>query len=141
MFVFIWSEALKMRFGATMRDVPMCRANDERVHHLAHCDQLTLFPHRTLFFETLKRSLWENAPSAVLLVDLDEFKEVNQQRDYAAEDADLIETALRIRRCVPVGTATVGSFERRRIVDPEVGGSSPPNRTILSNKIRGLTQS
>jgi diguanylate cyclase (GGDEF)-like protein/PAS domain S-box-containing protein len=107
MSLCMWSEEGQARFGATVRDVSMRRANDERLHHLAHYDQLTLLPNRTSFLESLNNALGRGAPSTVLLVDLDRFKEVNDQLGHAAGDAVLIETALRIRRSMPVETATV----------------------------------
>ncbi len=42
-----------------------------------------------------------------MLVDLDRFKEVNDQLGHAAGDAVLKETALRIKRCLNANVATV----------------------------------
>jgi diguanylate cyclase (GGDEF)-like protein/PAS domain S-box-containing protein len=107
MSLSMWSENGEARFGATVRDVSMRRANDDRLHHLAHYDQLTLLPNRTSFLEKIESALGTASTSTVLLVDLDRFKEVNDQLGHAAGDSVLIEAALRIRRCVPVGIATV----------------------------------
>lgn len=107
MSLSMWSEAGKVRFGAIIRDVSKRRANDERLHHLAHYDQLTLLPNRTSFLEKLKQTLDDQLPTTVMLVDLDRFKEVNDQLGHAAGDAVLIETALRIKRCAPLEIGTV----------------------------------
>lgn len=107
MSLSMWTENGEARFGAIVRDVSARRANDDRLHHLAHYDQLTLLPNRTAFLEKIDAALETTSASTVLLVDLDRFKEVNDQLGHAAGDAVLIETALRIRRCIPVETATV----------------------------------
>ena len=99
MSLSMWSENGAMLFGAMIRDVSRRRANDDRLHHLAHYDQLTLLPNRTSFLEKLQRALIDQLTCTVLLVDLDRFKEVNDQLGHAAGDAVLIEAALRIKRC------------------------------------------
>jgi len=104
MSLSMWIEDGNTRFGAVVRDVSTRRAKDDRLHHLAHYDQLTLLPNRTSFLEKLNVALGKGAPCTILLVDLDRFKEVNDQLGHAAGDAVLIEAALRIRRCVPRGT-------------------------------------
>lgn len=107
MSLSMWCENGVMRFGAVIRDVSKRRANDDRLQHLAHYDQLTLLPNRTSFLEKLKQALAGRSPSTVMLVDLDRFKEVNDQLGHAAGDAVLVEAALRIRRCAPPEIATV----------------------------------
>jgi diguanylate cyclase (GGDEF)-like protein/PAS domain S-box-containing protein len=101
MSLSMWSENGVPRFGATIRDVSKRRANDDRLHHLAHYDQLTLLPNRVSFLEKIEGALRRTAPCTVLLVDLDRFKEINDLLGHAAGDAALVETALRIRRCIP----------------------------------------
>ena len=73
-----------------------------RIHQLAYYDTLTQLPNRTLFTEfaqcalaTLRQSA---APQAALLyIDLDRFKQVNDSQGHAAGDALLCETANRLR--------------------------------------------
>lgn len=135
MSLSMWTEYGNLVFGATIRDVSARRANDDRLHHLAHYDQLTLLPNRTSFLETLSIYLAQKLSSTILLVDLDRFKEVNDQLGHAAGDAVLIEAALRIRRCVPRGTpvARLGGDEYA-ILKP--GEADPAKAEALATAIR-----
>lgn len=136
MSLSMWSENGEARFGATVRDVSMRRANDERLHNLAHYDQLTLLPNRTSFLEKINSALERGAPSTVLLVDLDRFKEVNDQLGHSAGDAVLIETALRIRRCIPVDLATVARLGGDEFAVLLPDSASPMRADALATLIR-----
>lgn len=107
MSLSMWTENGEMRFGAMVRDVSKRRANDDHLHHLAHFDQLTLLPNRTSFLAKLNDALSGGSQATVMLVDLDRFKEVNDQLGHAAGDSVLVETALRIKRCAYPEVATV----------------------------------
>lgn len=92
-----------------IRDVSKRRANDDRLHHLAHYDQPTLLPNRTSFLEKLGEALSDRSPATVM-VDRDRLKEVNDQLGHTAGDAVLVETALRIKRRAPPEIATVATL-------------------------------
>jgi diguanylate cyclase (GGDEF)-like protein len=75
-----------------------------RSAHLATHDILTGLPNRTLFQDRLEQALtWsrrEGAPLAVLYLDLDRFKEVNDTLGHAAGDRLLVGVTARLRACV-----------------------------------------
>jgi diguanylate cyclase (GGDEF)-like protein/PAS domain S-box-containing protein len=80
------------------------RAAEERIRTLAHYDGLTGLPNRFLFTEYLDVAL-RNAQRrrkqfAVLFLDLDRFKEVNDTLGHDAGDQALREIAARLRACV-----------------------------------------
>jgi diguanylate cyclase (GGDEF)-like protein/PAS domain S-box-containing protein len=97
----MWSSADGPIFGAIIRDVSARRLAEDRLHSLAHFDQLTMLPNRILFLERLGVALGpEDRPrtAALLLVDLDRFAEVDDIEGHGVGDDVLRETALRLRR-------------------------------------------
>ena len=73
---------------AVKQDVSEYRRAQERIHFLASYDPLTGLANRRLFTERLQTALGEgtNASGAVLLLDLDRFKTVNESLGHAAGD-------------------------------------------------------
>jgi diguanylate cyclase (GGDEF)-like protein/PAS domain S-box-containing protein len=90
--------------AAISRDIRARLAIEEKVSHLAQFDSLTGLPNRNLFQDRLtqamalaKRNDW---PMAVLFIDLDRFKLVNDTLGHAAGDKLLKEAAERLRSCI-----------------------------------------
>ena len=80
------------------------RASEEKIRYLAHYDGLTSLPNRFLFKEYLDLAL-RNARRhgnkfAVLFLDLDKFKEINDTMGHDAGDLVLCEMAKRLRNCL-----------------------------------------
>lgn len=84
------------------RDVSAVRELTERLHHWAQHDFLTGLPNRILFHDRLNQSLAlarrEKSKIAVLFLDLDGFKKVNDQYGHAVGDKLLQGVGLRIRQ-------------------------------------------
>ncbi|MBF0439936.1 MAG: diguanylate cyclase [Magnetococcales bacterium] len=80
------------------------KSMEERLQHLAHHDLLTALPNRVLFAEHLAQSMAVAKRGqdllAVMLIDLDRFKHVNDTLGHAAGDHVLIITTQRIRECL-----------------------------------------
>ena len=84
-------------------DITDRRAVDARIAHLAHYDPLTGLPNRTLFHEQLQRRITELGPQdrlAVLYLDLDHFKSVNDTLGHATGDELLRGVAARLKTCL-----------------------------------------
>jgi diguanylate cyclase (GGDEF)-like protein/PAS domain S-box-containing protein len=97
--------------AAISRDIRARLAIEEKVAYLATFDALTGLPNRNLFQDRLaqamalaKRNDW---PMAVLFIDLDRFKLVNDTLGHGAGDKLLKEAAERLRNCIR-GSDTVG---------------------------------
>jgi diguanylate cyclase (GGDEF)-like protein/PAS domain S-box-containing protein len=86
------------------RDITERKLSEQNILHQATIDPLTQLPNRNLFRDRLEqevrkshRSGW---PMALMLIDLDRFKEVNDTLGHDKGDVLLIEAARRISECV-----------------------------------------
>ena len=88
---------------ATIEDVTERKRADEKIAHLAHYDALTDLPNRVLFRQQLENALNKVQPGeqlAVLYIDIDEFKSVNDALGHSVGDELLKAVALRLRGCL-----------------------------------------
>ena len=84
-------------------DITHAKQAESRVSHMAHYDSLTGLPNRSLFNAALTRQLDEReAPArvALMLVDVDHFKAVNDMYGHPVGDAFLREVATRMEATV-----------------------------------------
>lgn len=91
----------------TYSDVTERRRSEERIRYLAHHDSLTSLANRTLFTERLEEEIARaNAGGhqlALLYIDLDRFKYVNDNHGHGAGDALLVKLAERLTLTVGFG--------------------------------------
>jgi diguanylate cyclase (GGDEF)-like protein/PAS domain S-box-containing protein len=87
-----------------VKDMTEKKKAEEQIHYLAYHDSLTGLPNRTLFLDRLKKSL-SNAKRydqivAVLFIDLDRFKWINDTYGHSIGDLLLQAVTRRINSCV-----------------------------------------
>lgn len=89
---------------ALVSDITARKLNEERVLYLAFYDTLTALPNRFLFGEHMEQALRQHARSgkglALMFIDLDDFKLVNDRWGHDAGDTLLKEVAQRLVACV-----------------------------------------
>jgi diguanylate cyclase (GGDEF)-like protein/PAS domain S-box-containing protein len=86
------------------RDITERKMTAARIHHLAHHDSLTDLPNRVLFQERLRQALAHAKRSgtrlALMFLDLDKFKDINDTLGHHVGDMLLKAVARRLKRCV-----------------------------------------
>jgi diguanylate cyclase (GGDEF)-like protein/PAS domain S-box-containing protein len=91
---------------ALVTDITRSRASAERIWHQANFDELTGLPNRHMFRDRLAQEMRKADRAAtfvaLLYIDLDHFKEVNDRLGHAVGDALLAEAARRVKGCVRV---------------------------------------
>jgi predicted signal transduction protein with EAL and GGDEF domain/FixJ family two-component response regulator len=91
-------------YTGVFQDVTDRRVAEDRIRHLANFDALTGLPNRRQLIWRTERALEQarrlNHNAALLLIDLDRFKNVNDTLGHAAGDELLMEVARRLRACV-----------------------------------------
>ena len=123
---------------AVVRDISGRRTTDQRIAQLAHYDPLTNLPNRTLFYDRLDQAVARvkryQQKFAVLFLDLDGFKQVNDRFGHHAGDCLLGMVAGRLAENVrDMDTlARVGGDEFVLILN---NVDYPDNAILVANKI------
>lgn len=116
---------------------------EKRIRHMAYNDMLTGLPNRTLFTEQLghhiERAHTANEVIAVLFLDLDRFKNVNDTLGHDVGDRLLVAAAQRIRRSVRTGdhVARLGGDEFTVILADIQGANAAA--AAAQNVVRALS--
>ena len=104
-------KGLPTHYVAVFSDITERKAAEERMRHLAHYDVLTGLPNRTLFSDRLQQSIAkarrDKTRLALMFIDLDMFKPVNDLYGHHVGDLLLKEVAGRLRECLRRESDTV----------------------------------
>ncbi|MCK9284518.1 MAG: EAL domain-containing protein [Rhodocyclaceae bacterium] len=91
-------------FSGFIRDMTEKKKSEDLIWRQANYDELTGLPNRRMFYDRLAQEIKKADRAqlivALLFVDLDRFKEVNDTLGHRIGDALLVEAAQRIQRCV-----------------------------------------
>ena len=99
----IVNQPLKSGWLTTHEDITERTQAEEQIRHLAHYDALTDLPNRALFHERLRQEIAQTAADrqlAVLYIDIDEFKSLNDSLGHMIGDELLKSVALRLSACI-----------------------------------------
>jgi diguanylate cyclase (GGDEF)-like protein/PAS domain S-box-containing protein len=102
----LYSPTADGRWVATYEDVTERRQAEAKIMHMARHDALTNLPNRVLFQDKMEQALARGDNLAVMFLDLDRFKSVNDSLGHSVGDALLCAVTERLQRVVP-GADTV----------------------------------
>jgi len=95
---------LVMNYIAIFSDISERKRSEERIQHLAHFDALTGLPNRILFRDRLEQALIKAQRNgdkvAILFLDLDRFKHINDTLGHGVGDSLLKEISNRLLACM-----------------------------------------
>ena len=121
-----------------VRDIGERKEAAARIAHLAYHDSLTGLPNRAVFTDQLARSAAaaeeDESPLAVLCIDLDGFKTVNDVHGHPAGDELLVEVGRRLRSVVR-GDELVARLGGDEFAIVQLGGGQPTHATLLAERI------
>ena len=94
----------KYEFSAFIRDITNKKESEELIWKQANFDKVTGLPNRHMFHDRLEQEIKKahraDLQMALLFIDLDRFKEINDTLGHDMGDIMLVETARRISSCV-----------------------------------------
>ena len=88
-----------------LTDITDRKRSEQRIHDLAYYDPLTRLPNRAMLLDRIRAALFRDGAGlghgALLIIDLDQFKVLNDSKGHHIGDLLLCEVASRLRQIVP----------------------------------------
>jgi diguanylate cyclase (GGDEF)-like protein/PAS domain S-box-containing protein len=133
-----------INYVAVFRDITSHKQSEQAIHQLAFYDALTQLPNRRLVLDRLKQAMAAGARNgrhgALLFLDLDHFKTINDTRGHAIGDQLLIEVARRLQTGVREGdsVARLGGDEFVVVLEDlsSEAGEAATQAELVAEKLR-----
>jgi diguanylate cyclase (GGDEF)-like protein/hemerythrin-like metal-binding protein/PAS domain S-box-containing protein len=131
-------QGLVTHYVGVFSDITERKLTEQRISFLAYHDKLTDLPNRSLFYDRMSRAMSQTRRMdrhfALLLLDLDGFKAVNDEYGHEAGDAVIKASAQRLLSCVrDVDTVARMGGDEFAIILSEV--KSPEDISAIARKI------
>lgn len=133
---------LSMLFEALQKSVTIHQKAEAQIRNVAFYDSLTRLPNRRLLLDRLRQVLAlsdrTGRHGALLFIDLDNFKTLNDTQGHAVGDLLLIETAVRLQACIRKSdtAARLGGDEFVVLLESlDTGGPSAAQAKAVGEKI------
>ncbi|MBI5658083.1 MAG: CHASE domain-containing protein [Nitrosomonadales bacterium] len=127
-------------YVSVFSDISERKAAEERIRQMAHYDRLTNLPNRALFSDrfrqALAKALRDRTRMALLFIDLDKFKPVNDTHGHNVGDMLLVEVAKRLQYCVR-GSDTVSRVGGDEFIVLLATIEKEQDAMMVAEKIRG----
>ncbi len=132
-------------YVAVFRDITRSKQSEQEIHRLAFYDSLTMLPNRRLLLDRLQQAVAVSARNgrhgALMYLDLDHFKTINDTQGHKMGDLLLIEVARRLQTCVREGdsVARLGGDEFVVVLEDlsGVADDAASQTEFVAEKIRG----
>lgn len=126
------------RITGIVHDITQAQREAERIEHIAHHDPLTDLPNRSLLMDRIRsareRLTRDGTQFALLIMDLDHFKEVNDTLGHPVGDELLQATARRLEAAVR-GTDSVARLGGDEFAIVQTDVHAPSNCAQLAHKV------
>ena len=124
-------------FVCNIRDITTRKVAEQKIIQLARTDQLTDLPNRRVFNEALQQAIdsasRDGQSFAVLYLDLDNFKDVNDTLGHTIGDELLVKVSQRLRNSIRAGDV-VARFGGDEFAVLQTGIQGPSDAAILATK-------
>jgi diguanylate cyclase (GGDEF)-like protein len=132
--------SVALQYDRLEQAVIKLRQLQEQLHHQAYHDPLTDLPNRSLFMERVESELAKAAGTvAVLFIDVDDFKVVNDTLGHAVGDALLVSVAGRLRHCVrPQDVVARLGGDEFAVMLPDVDDPAAEVRAVAGRMLRAF---
>ncbi|MBU0751843.1 MAG: diguanylate cyclase [Gammaproteobacteria bacterium] len=131
-------------YVAVFKDVTDHKANEDAIRRQAYHDHLTGLPNRNLFMDRLKLAIAQarrkERRMAVMFVDLDHFKEINDRLGHAVGDVVLCEASRRLRDALREGDTVARLGGDEFIVLLADLSDSPDAATVAAKMLERMAQ-